>query len=276
MRTAIAVFALIPLVAAADLPADPPVEQTKKNIKVLQGLPSSQLIPVMAFMANSLGVTCGHCHASVFESDEKPAKETARRMLAMQRAINGQHFGGKLTVTCNSCHRGRTRPDATPDVADAGWNRVAAAEAVDPTVAAEEGVQRLPAPAKTARRIVMGTVERYNGRTDPVSEPFTLTIMGPDVTTDVKYDTKLSHPPEAARALLLYLVAPPPEQLVANERWLFDAKSGMLVRRMRELATPVGVLPEQVDFSDFRGGLPWIARWSRADYRVTYTVTHVQ
>lgn len=53
MRIAIAAFALL---FAAAQSADLPVEQTKKNIKVLQGLPSSQLIPVMAFMSNSLGV----------------------------------------------------------------------------------------------------------------------------------------------------------------------------------------------------------------------------
>ena len=270
VRIAIAVLALFTLVAATD----PPVEKTKKNIQMLQGLPSSQLIPVMAFMANSLGVTCSHCHTNAFESDEKAAKQTARKMMAMQRAINEQHFAGKLTVTCNSCHRGQVKPDPSPDVAEAGWNRTAT-DAIDPTVAAEEGVKRLPS-ANVARRVVKGKVERYNGRTEPVSAPFTLTITGPDPTTDLQYETELSHPPEAARALLLYLLAPPPPQAVAGERWLFDEASGVLVRRMRELATPLGVLPEQIDFSDFRGGLPYVARWSRADYRVTYTVTAVE
>ena len=263
---------LLALLAATDPPPDKPVEQTKKNIKVLQGLPSSQLIPVMAFMSNSLGVTCAHCHAKDFASDEKPAKETARKMIAMQRAINEQHFAGKLTVTCNSCHRGQVKPDPVPDVANAGWNRVGWPVIGDATIAADEGVKRLPTAAKIAQRVVKGTVERYNGRDEPVSAPFTLTVTG----SDVKYETELSHPPEAARALLLYLLAPPAAQQVAGERWLFDAKSGMLVRRMRELATPLGVLPEQVDFSDFRDGVPYVARWSRADYRVTYKVAEVQ
>jgi hypothetical protein len=264
-------IAMLAILAATD----PPVETTKKNIQVLQGLPSSQLIPVMAFMSNSLGVTCAHCHTTnAFESDEKPAKQTARKMIAMQRAINTQHFDGKLTVTCNSCHRGNVKPDATPEVENAGWNRVAP-PAVDPTIAGEERVKRLTA-AKVARRVVKGTVERFNGRDAPVSEPFTLTITGPDPAKDLQYDTKLSHPPEAVRALLLYLLAPPPAQLVAGERWLFDAKNGMLVRRTRELATPLGMLPEQIEFDDFRGGLPYLARWSRADYRVTYRVTEVE
>ncbi len=264
MHIAIALLALL-------ASTDPPVETTKKNIKVLTGLPSSQLIPVMAFMSNSLGVTCAHCHGKEYESDEKEAKQTARKMIAMQRAINAQHFDGKLTVTCNSCHHGQVKPDATPEVENAGWNRVAPPTATDPTIASEEGLKRLPS-AKIAQRVVKGTVERYNGRTDPVSEPFTLTITGPDV----KYETKLSHPPEAVRALLLYLIEPPPVERVAGERWLFDAKTGLLVRRTRELATPLGTLPEQVDFSDFRDGLPWVARWSRADYRVTYRVTEVK
>ncbi len=260
-------IALLTLLAATD----PPVETTKKNIQVLTGLPSSQLIPVMAFMSNSLGVTCAHCHAKEYESDEIPAKLTARKMIAMQRAINAQHFDGKLTVTCNSCHHGQVKPDAKLDVENAGWNRVATTATLDPTIPSEEGLKRLPS-AKIAKRVIKGTVERYNGRTDPVSEPFTLTITG----ADVKYDTKLSHPSEAVRALLLYLIEPPPVERVAGERWLFDAKSGLLVRRTRELATPVGILPEHVDFSDFRDGLPWVARWSRADYRVTYRVTAVE
>lgn len=270
MRMIIAVFASLTLVAATDAP----VEQTKKNIKVLQGLPSSQLIPVMAFMANSLGVTCGHCHTNEYDSDEKPAKQAARKMIAMQRAINEQYYGGKITVTCNSCHHGQVQPDATPEVADAGWNRVGAAAVVDPTIDAEEGRQRLPAPPQIAQRVVKGTVERYNGRSEPVSAPFTLTLTGRDVKTDVKYDTELSHPPEATRALVAYLLAAPPAESVAGERWRFEGKN--LVQRRRELVTPLGVLPEQIDYSDFRGALPYVARWSRADYRVTFTVTEVQ
>ena len=35
---------------------DKPVEQVQKNIQVLKGMPSSQLLPVMHFMRTSLGV----------------------------------------------------------------------------------------------------------------------------------------------------------------------------------------------------------------------------
>ena len=38
------------------------VEQTRKNIQVLKGLPDSQLFLVMNFVATSLGVQCNFCH----------------------------------------------------------------------------------------------------------------------------------------------------------------------------------------------------------------------
>jgi len=39
---------------------DQPVEQTRKNIQVLKGLPESQLFPLMNFAATSLGVKCDY------------------------------------------------------------------------------------------------------------------------------------------------------------------------------------------------------------------------
>jgi hypothetical protein len=270
MRIAIAAFVLIFAAAQSN---DLPVEQTKKNIKVLQGLPSSQLIPVMAFMSNSLGVTCAHCHAKAWESDEKPAKDVARKMMTMTRTINEQQFGGKLTVTCNTCHQGRVKPVATPDIANAGWN-ARPATAAKTSLAAEDAISRFPkSPAEVTRRVVHGTVERYNGRDEPVSDSFTLTIDGGKTS----YDTKLSHPPEASRALAIYLLAPPAIEKVRGERWFVD---GDLTARYRETATPFGNLPDQIDYSDYRNvngvRLPFRAQWSRADYRVTFSVTSIE
>jgi hypothetical protein len=50
------------------------------------------------------------------EADEKPAKKTAREMMAMTAAINKDAFRGQLQVTCFSCHRGAQRPVNTPPV----------------------------------------------------------------------------------------------------------------------------------------------------------------
>jgi len=259
-------LALVVMLAATP-PPDLPVEQTKKNIKVLQGLPTSQLIPVMAFIANSLGVTCAHCHTTAWESDEKPAKDAARKMITLQRAINEQQFGGKLTITCNTCHQGRVEPPATPDIANAGWNATPSPKRAA-TVPAEEAITALP-ETKAEQRVIRGTVERYNGRDQPKSAPFTLTIT----PSTISYDTELSHPPEAKRALLLYLLQRPKPEQVKGERWLVTADA---IRRTRETATPFGNLPEQIDHTDFRqtetGRIPFRSQWSRADYRVTFTV----
>ncbi len=266
----IRVLTVIAALLAATPPDDPPLEQTKKNIKVLQGAPSSQLIPIMAFMANSLGVTCAHCHVKEWESDEKPAKHAARKMIALQRSINEQHYGGKLVVTCNTCHQGRVTTAATPDVANAGWN-ARPATSTD-FVPGEESIARWPR-STAASRVVRGTVERFNGRDDPQSAPFTLTVDG----RTVKYETELSHPPEAKRALLLYIVERPSAEQLRGERWTIGPSA---IRRVRETPTPLGPLPDVIDWLDFRdtngGRLPFRAQWSRADYRVTYTVEEIR
>jgi hypothetical protein len=99
-------------------PVDKPVEQTRKNIKVLTGLPDSQLIPVMQFISSALGVDCSHCHVvPQFEKDDKPAKNTARQMIQMQFAINRDNkslFGETGAITCYTCHRGHTEPLVMP------------------------------------------------------------------------------------------------------------------------------------------------------------------
>jgi Photosynthetic reaction centre cytochrome C subunit len=274
-------FALFAAAQSNDLP----VEQTKKNIKVLQGLPSSQLIPVMAFMTNSLGVTCAHCHSKAWESDEKPAKETARKMIAMERDINARNFDGKIVVTCNSCHQGHIRPNGIPDIANAGWNHVpsAPAGATAPLPTIEALLARLPSvPAGITTRVVSGTVERYNGRDDPKSGPFTLTITA----GKIDYKTELSHPPEANRALAAFVFAAMPKssrviaadriEMANGEVWTIDEKRGVVIKRHRELTTALGILPEEIEYDDWRDSdgtkLPFVARWLRADYRVVFTV----
>ncbi|MDQ3805398.1 MAG: photosynthetic reaction center cytochrome c subunit family protein [Acidobacteriota bacterium] len=41
---------------------DKPVEQVRKNIQVIKGLPESQILPLMNFVSTSLGVRCNYCH----------------------------------------------------------------------------------------------------------------------------------------------------------------------------------------------------------------------
>lgn len=90
------------------------VEQAFKNIQVIKNMPASQLQATMQFMAASLGVDCSHCHTPpAMEKDDKPAKQTARRMLVMMNEIN-KNFDGKTVVNCATCHRGHTRPLGSP------------------------------------------------------------------------------------------------------------------------------------------------------------------
>ncbi len=92
-------------------------EQAFKNIKVLEGTPADQLFPAMQFISASLGVECGFCHVEgKFDSDDKPQKQTARKMITMTLAVNKDNFNSRREVTCYSCHRGSADPVGTPPV----------------------------------------------------------------------------------------------------------------------------------------------------------------
>ncbi len=119
------------MVAPQNQGADKPVEQVNKNIQVLKGLPASQLLPVMHQMRAALGVRCDYCHIAENDKywmDDKPAKQTARRMLRMVAEINQNHFGGQPVVTCNTCHRGSTAPVALPGVNQGAFANTTRAE----------------------------------------------------------------------------------------------------------------------------------------------------
>ena len=90
-----------------------------KNIQVLKDLRATELDGVMNFMSAALGVGCTYCHTNPWDSDEKPAKLAARRMILMTRAINSEHFSGNPAVTCYTCHRGQHNsvPNPPPDFA---------------------------------------------------------------------------------------------------------------------------------------------------------------
>jgi len=106
------------------------VDQTGKNIQVLKGLPQSHLFLVMNFVATSLGEKCNFCHVEqgkdpktgftkwVWESDDKPEKQTARRMMQMVLSIkaNDKVDFRENEVTCYTCHRGQRHPVGLPSM----------------------------------------------------------------------------------------------------------------------------------------------------------------
>lgn len=121
------------LSAPQDKPLKPEqtAEQVYKNIQVLKGMPASQLDAVMAFFTGSLGVKCNHCHTpGQFEKDDKPTKQTARRMIQMvfdlnKGSLSGIGSGGG--VSCFTCHRGQTRPESVPSLGRNLWQPNASA-----------------------------------------------------------------------------------------------------------------------------------------------------
>jgi hypothetical protein len=86
-----------------------------KNVQVMKETPASQFIDAMRSFSMSLGSDCEFCHVQgKFESDDKPAKAMARKMIAMTRTINEQNFGGRSEVRCYTCHQGKPEPQSRP------------------------------------------------------------------------------------------------------------------------------------------------------------------
>jgi len=99
--------------AAPAQPEDKPAEQVYKNIQVMKGMPASRLMSAMSRLTQSLGVDCAHCHVpDALDKDDKPAKQTARKMFEMVRTINATL--GANRVTCYTCHRGQPQPASAP------------------------------------------------------------------------------------------------------------------------------------------------------------------
>jgi hypothetical protein len=155
------------------------VDQTRKNIQVLKGLPDSQLIPVMNLMSASLGVNCAACHvADAFEKDDKPEKAAARKMIQMVMDTNTKYFNGRHSISCYTCHKGQEHPVSLPPVAQlapaaarAGGERrsnegLPPVEQVISKYVTAVGGQSAIEKQKT--RVLKGTQTGANGASSPV------------------------------------------------------------------------------------------------------------
>jgi Photosynthetic reaction centre cytochrome C subunit/Tetratricopeptide repeat len=95
------------------------------NLQILpKDITKPKLVEIMRGFAGGLGVRCGFCHVGEgpgltnmdFASDDKDNKKTARVMLRMVRAINGDYLASlgdehRTRVECQTCHRGVTEPE---------------------------------------------------------------------------------------------------------------------------------------------------------------------
>lgn len=90
-------------------------EEVYKNIQIMKGVPAPRLRLVMTNLTRWLGVDCAYCHEmGAFEKDDKPPKQSARKMFVMVRALGQEYFAGSNPVTCWTCHRGQPKPQSLP------------------------------------------------------------------------------------------------------------------------------------------------------------------
>lgn len=204
--------------AAQQQQGDVPAEQRYKNIQVLKGMPQSQVVPAMQFISSSLGVNCAHCHVNnngnwEFEKDDKPTKQTARRMIQMVFDINKGNrdvFGG-ASVTCFTCHRGSTDPVNIPLL---------------PIPAAEGGNAARPSAATpealpTAAQVVDKYLQAIGGRA--AAERLKTRVMkGAFIGTDGKpmpFEVRLQAP-DKAMAIISNPQGTVTQALIGDKGWI--------------------------------------------------------
>ena len=283
-------------------------ENVYKNIQVLKGIPSDQLIPAMRFITGSLGVECGYCHVSEhFDQDDKKPKLVARNMMRMMEAINQEDFGGMREITCYSCHRGSPKPESTPVVAGEmkGKERSTATEArpgnlptanqiIDDYIQAlggvaalqnltslkEQGTVTSDGGSSTVEIVSRDPDQRlvrlhesagdaisvFDGREGWLSNPGhpLREIHGGELDA-ARIDADLHFPLHIHRICAdLRLEGQTTVELheafilscVNSEKptieLYFDRDSKLLVRMTRYLDSPLGRIPTQIDFSDYR------------------------
>ena len=120
--TAMAIFVFIGLAAVKQ-----PINNNFKNLQVLpKNITADSLDRIMDGFNAMLGVNCKYCHYKdktadtlIFDRDDKPEKEIARKMMRMTMDINKNYFqfNEEVTasqvqaVTCYTCHKGTVIPE---------------------------------------------------------------------------------------------------------------------------------------------------------------------
>ncbi len=268
-------------------------EEVYKNIKVLKGMPASEVMPSMKFMCASLKVDCEFCHKEDdFASDEVHEKEAARHMILMQKDINDKNFRGRTEVTCNTCHNGNTHPQsvpAMPGISRRTINRnatavqpgdvlkkfIAASGSID--AIAFEGTTTGFTPKEAPIKITQGGTNKFVTDTGDRKFGFDGSVTWMDAggqvmafpedhaaeVQDFGRFYRGEHAFDSFGALRFagadkingkdVVVLRAGAQGAKTTRDLyFDAKSGLLARLVSYTMTPLGGIPEYVEFGDYR------------------------
>ena len=260
----------------------PTVEQADKNIKVLNGMPESQLIPTMKFITVSLGVACTYCHVMKdgqmdAAADDKETKRIARGMMKMVMQANATTFHGAPQISCYTCHRGQAIPQGAPSFPVAlklmpppGAPPPPSPSATPPLPTTDEVLNKytnaIGGPAaieKIKSAVIHGTVANASGSTG--------TFEADQIAPDKGYDIMTTQRGTRIRVLNLkdqftkfevvgtdkidnhnvdVVKATRPDQ--KREHLYFDSESGLLLRRVTEMNSKVGIIPEETNFDDYR------------------------
>jgi hypothetical protein len=291
MRQVIA-FTFAILVAALPLAA-----QDHENVQILKDLSDLEFDRTMDFMRASLGVSCSYCHViegtkADFPSDAKKEKLTARKMITMTIAMNKQFFDGRTEVTCNSCHRGSTRPVAQPLLPQARPPQSVAKVERPPLPSRDDVVAKFAAAIgkvddAALQHLSMKAVrENADGgiNAEYHLSPGKTIVIYPDRRQEITPTGGNIHDAKGDREITKQEAAElndiieafrfmTPRDIAADARVIrkdkiddhdvyvvrsgssrlfFDATSGLLVRRISYTHTPVGDAPMQTDYSDYR------------------------
>lgn len=283
-------------------------EQAYKNIQVLQGTPATELMLSMHLMKSALGVECVYCHeVRDFAGDAKEPKQTARKMMQMVLEVNRNTFGGRQSVTCYTCHRGRSLPigvpvlpvdepkqEVSPELPSTDriltnyvqalggeeamrrvTTRVITATQYIPT--GPGGTIPIPAQTETYQKAPNLVLNVYRTPTFTISDGFDGTTKWTQDAAGRVSDAIAIDQARARRSADFYesvnlrreytkltvsgmervndrdayvVIGYPPAD--RPERLYFDARTGLLVRKLTALPTPVGDTPFQVDYEDYR------------------------
>jgi hypothetical protein len=261
-----------------------------------------------------------------FDKDEKQEKATAREMITMTMAINKDNFKGHREVTCNTCHRGASKPVGIPLFMEASATAPTPEKAANPPSAMEsmpnpdqivdkytqligglDAVNKLTtrtdratveggrlsgtledsfkAPGKavsvlhtsqgdftegtegvTAWQMNMRGQVRDHSSTEQVAAKqaanFTRTLDIKKNFTQMRLASK-----EKVGNSDAYQIFAQSADGSGRVRLFFDAQSGLLIRLVSYEQSPMGTLPTQFDYSDYREvngvKVPFVVRVSK-------------
>ena len=187
--TVFALVAVVPQTATSQQVVDKPVEQVRKNIQVLQGLPDSQLFLVMNFVGDSLGVHCDYCHVKgeknpqtgsdtwLWEKDDKRTKSVGRNMMRMVLDLNRTRFNGETEVTCYTCHRGSTRVERMAPLPPKDFAKEAPRAEKKTLPSADEVVARYFSAVGAKQKEVLSSAIVMKGAVESSSGPASVEVV---------------------------------------------------------------------------------------------------